>query len=126
MTQTSVLNAILNRGRTTMRRRLLSCLVVTASLFSITALAHAATKQLMLTNRSGKSISAISFATTATPNQPLATSAALPLASGASAPLTITVPDGACVFDATYTFATGQPAKQPDLDICQLDGLVVE
>jgi hypothetical protein len=109
-----------------MRRRLLSCLVVTSSLFSITTAANAATKQLMLTNRSGKSISAISFAATATPNQPLVTSGALPLASGASSMLTITAPDGACVFDATYTFDSGQPSKQPDLDICQLDGLVVE
>jgi hypothetical protein len=40
--------------------------------------------------------------------------------------MTVTLPDGACIFDATYTFASGQTQKQPDLDICQLDGLVVE
>jgi hypothetical protein len=40
--------------------------------------------------------------------------------------LTVTLPDGACVFDAAYSFQSTPANKQPDLDICQLDGLIVE
>lgn len=105
-----------------MHRCLLSCLVIVA----IAAPGLAASKQLMITNRSGEAITALVIAATATPDQPLAVSLALPMANAITAMMTVAVPDGACVFDATYTFASGQSQKQPDLDICQLDGLIVE
>lgn len=109
-----------------MFRSLLSCFVVTTSLIAAMSPTFAADKQLMLTNRSGEAITALVIAATATPDQPLAITLSLPIANSTTAVLTVTVPDGACVFDATYSFASGQSNKQPDLDICQLDGLVVE
>jgi hypothetical protein len=108
-----------------MFRSLLSCLGVASSLVVAMSPAYAADKQLMLTNRSGEAITALVITATATPDQPLVITGALP-ANSATAMLTVSLPDGACIFDATYTFASGQTNKQPDLDICQLDGLVVE
>jgi hypothetical protein len=108
-----------------MFRSLLSCFGVASTLFAAMSPALAAGKQLMLTNRSGEAITALSIFATATPDQPLVIAGALP-ANGSTAMLIVTLPDGACIFDATYTFASGQTNKQPDLDICQLDGLVVE
>ncbi len=40
--------------------------------------------------------------------------------------MSITLPHTACIFDVTNCFASGQTQKQPNLDICQLVGLVTE
>jgi hypothetical protein len=105
-----------------MFRCLLSCLLLLAT----SAALLAADKELMITNRAGEAITALVISGTATPDEPLTTALALPVANNATSMMTVTLPDGACIFDATYTFASGQTQKQPDLDICQLDGLVVE
>jgi hypothetical protein len=109
-------------GRITMRRCLLSCLVLVATVSPLLA----ATKQLMITNRSGDAMTGIVISATATPDLPLAITGTFPMANGTTQMLTVTLPDGACVFDATYGFQSTPANKQPDLDICQLDGLVVE
>jgi hypothetical protein len=105
-----------------MRRCILSCLVLAMT----AVLALAADKQLMLTNRAGEAVTAVSITATATPDEPLPMNMELPVANGTTTMMTVSLPDSACIFDASYTFTSGQTQKQPDLDICQLDGLVVE
>lgn len=109
-----------------MRRSLLSCVAPCLLFVAIVSPAFAATKQLMITNRSGDAITSVVISATATPDQPLAIAGAFPMANGSTQMLTITLPDGACVFDAAYNFQATPANKQPDLDICQLDGLIVE
>jgi hypothetical protein len=105
-----------------MFRSLLSCLVLVATASPLLA----AAKQLMITNRSGDAITSVAISATATPDQPLAITGTFPMANGSTQMLTVTLPDGACVFDAAYSFQSTPANKQPDLDICQLDGLIVE
>lgn len=105
-----------------MRRCLLSSLEFVATASPLLA----AAKQLMLTNCSGVAINSVVISATVTPDQPLTIAGDCPMATGATQMPTVTLPDGTCVFDAAYSFQSTPANKQPDLDICQLDGVVEE
>jgi hypothetical protein len=49
-----------------------------------------------------------------------------PIASTASATATFELPPDDCLFDLTFTLATTATILQPDMDLCNLDGFVVE
>ena len=101
------------------------CLIVFAQALAVTS-AWAVDRQLVLTNHAGETLTAVKFAPAAKPDQPLPLAVSLPLAANATVMATVSMPDSACVFNATYTFASGQTTAQPDIDLCQLDGIVVE
>jgi hypothetical protein len=52
---------------------------------------------------------------------------AAPIATGEAGVASLeTVADDECVFNLTFTFASGKVLERPDTDICQTDGMIVE
>ena len=88
--------------------------------------AAAAPVTLTFTNMSGEAITAI----TATPKGEIVETPAnllsSPIAAGEPLDLTLDLAEGQCVFNVTFTFASGAVNDRPDTDLCQTDGIVVE
>ncbi len=96
-----------------------------AFVFPLSA-AMATPVSLTFTNMSGEAITAI----TATPKgETLETPANLlggPIAAGEPVTVTLDLAEGQCIFDVSFTFASGTVNDRPDTDLCQTDGIVVE
>ena len=81
---------------------------------------------LTFTNMSGEAIMAI----TAVPKGEIVETPvnliAAPIAAGEPLSVTLDLAEGQCVFDVSFTFASGTVTGRPDTDLCQIDGIVVE
>ena len=88
--------------------------------------AEAASLTLQLTNSSGDSVTAV----TATPKSAAELSGenllARPIPVGESATINLETTDEACIFDLSFTFASGKILNRPDTDLCQSDALIIE
>ena len=88
--------------------------------------ALAAPVALTLTNMSGEAI----FAITTTPKGEVVETPVnllqAPIAAGEPLTITLDLAEGQCVFDVSFTFASGTVNARPDTDLCQTDGIVVE
>ena len=102
-----------------------STLAVLALVFPL-PVASAAPISLTFTNMSGEAITAI----TTTPKGEVVEAPVILLQASIAAgePLTVTLDlaEGQCVFDMSFTFASGTVNARPDTDLCQTDGIVVE
>jgi hypothetical protein len=52
------------------------------------------------------------------PEPPVQNILAAPIAAGDSSAVTIEAGDGECIFNLTFTFASGKVLERPDTDIC--------
>ena len=88
--------------------------------------ASAASLALNLTNNSGDAINIV----TATPKGATETSTqnvlASPIPNDEPGDAAIEAAEGTCVFDLTFTLASGKTISTPNTDICQTDTIVVE
>ena len=93
--------------------------------FSLSS-ASAAPVSLTFTNMSGEAITAI---TTVPKGEVVETPVNLlqaPISAGEPLTVTLDLAEGQCVFDISFTFASGTVNDRPDTDLCQTDGIVVE
>ena len=101
-------------------------LIIGVSLAPFADVAQATALKLKLTNKSTNAINAFSLRvkgdSTSTPVNRLSS----PIAAGAFATLQFDPGGTACVFDLTFTFASGKTSAQPDTDLCQTDGIVIQ
>lgn len=51
---------------------------------------------------------------------------AAPIIAGQPGNLVIEAAEGQCLYDLTFTFASGKSVARPDVDICQTDGIEVD
>ena len=49
-----------------------------------------------------------------------------PTASGEGDVASLEAAEGDCVFNLTFTFASGKILERPDTDLCQTDGIMIE
>lgn len=88
--------------------------------------ALAAPVSLTFTNMSGEAITSI---TTIPKGEVVKTPVNLlqaPIVAGQPLTVTLDLAEGQCVFDVSFTFASGTVNDRPDTDLCQTDGIVVE
>ena len=88
--------------------------------------AVAAPKQIMLINRSGQDIASVSAADKNNSAALISVEISGGVASAESKFITVDMPGATCIADLTFTFASNTTQIQQDLDLCNLDGLVVE
>ena len=95
-------------------------------IFFATAPASAASLSVNFTNMSGETINELA----ATPKGATEVSTqnilSAPIANGDGSVALIEAADGECVFNLTFTFASGTTLERPDSDLCQSDGIVIE
>jgi hypothetical protein len=111
-----------------MPRTLIAVMCLIASLASLTPAAEATALKLKIINKSAVALNSFTItlrgaSAAASPNR--LTSA---LAAGATTtpPLSFDPGGTACVFDLTFTTASGKTTTQPDTDLCQTDGIVFQ
>ena len=102
------------------------CFFVGIFCFASVLAAEAADKSLVITNRSGEEIISITAANKNDPNLAIPTTLAEVIPNQDSADLTIDLPPETCHADLTINFTSGANQVQQDIDLCNLDGLVVE
>ena len=88
--------------------------------------ARAETKSLMLTNRSGEAVTAIAAHERNNPEAVIATTLDAAIANNETAFFTLDLPGGACLADLIYTLSSNNLTTQSGVDVCNLDGVVVE
>jgi invasion protein IalB len=94
--------------------------------FSGIAWADAAPHGLTLTNQSGSTITAITAIEKTAPDTVLPIVFSGELSNLESDTATIALPDGVCVVDVTYALASGEKIVQQNVDLCSVDGVIVE
>jgi hypothetical protein len=90
------------------------------------SIASSAAKTIKITNKTQRTLTAISGSETDAPIKIYTF-----LLAGNAGPLssvdaTGELPATACVLDLTFTFTTGTPMKREKIDLCSADGLVIE
>ena len=94
--------------------------------YSGLALAGQAPHSLTVTNQSGSAINAITAVEKTAPAAVLPFVFSGELSAMESDTATIDLPEGVCVVDVTYALASGEKIIQQDVDLCSIDGVVVE
>ncbi len=97
-----------------------------ATLMMMTAPVLATPHRLMLTNHAGSPILSISAVEKTAPNTVLPFNFANDLSAMETDAATIDLPEGVCVVDVTYVLASGEKIMQKDVDLCNIDGVIVE
>jgi hypothetical protein len=90
------------------------------------ARADAPPHSLTLTNQSGSAITAITAIEKTAPDTVLPFVFSGELSNLESDTATIDLPDGVCVVDVTYALASGEKIVQQNVDLCSIDGVIVE
>ena len=88
--------------------------------------ASAASLPLTLNNQSGDVITGLSATAIGAPDATPLSLLAAAIPAGESSDITVQAEDGQCLFNLTFTFASGKTADRPGTDLCQTDGIVVE
>ena len=90
------------------------------------ALADPAPHNITLTNQSGSAITAITAVEKTAPDTVLAFVFSGEIGNLESDSATIDLPEGICVVDVTYALASGENIVQQNVDLCSIDGVIVE
>jgi hypothetical protein len=113
----------MNLRSVVMRQHLISVGISCAVLAGV---AQAETRTLTITNRSGAEILSISGVDKAAPDVVISFTLAGPLLHGDTEDLTVELAEGQCLLDITFTLASSAAIEQPGVDLCNIDGVVVE
>ena len=107
-------------------RKIIGCGLAFAILALPLEPANATPLKFKLINKSAEALS--SFTLTIRGATPAANRLATALAAGAisSPPLNFDPGGTACVFDLTFTSASGKITNQPDTDLCQTEAIMVQ
>jgi hypothetical protein len=95
-------------------------------LFVSAGAAQAETKSLMFTNRSGETVAAIAANARSNPEAVIAVTLQAAIANNDTAFVTLDLPEGTCLADLVYTLSSNNLTTQSGVDVCNLDGIVVE
>ena len=106
-----------------MRRTLL---IVAFLLPLAAASASAASLSLNFTNMSGDIINELFATSKGAAEVSTQSILAAPIADGEAGLATLEAAEGDCVFNLTFTFASGKILERPDMDLCQTDGIMIE
>ena len=106
-----------------MRRALFLAAV---SLSFLAAPVSAASLSLNFTNMSGDAINELTATSKGTAEVSIQNLLAAPIATGEAGVATLEAAEGDCVFNLTFTFASGKMLERPDTDLCQSDAIVIE
>jgi hypothetical protein len=106
-----------------MRRTLF--LIAAAQLLAATSVS-AVTLSLNFTNMSGDTINELVVTSKGAEEASIVNILAAPVANGEGGSAALEAAEGECVFDLTFTFASGKVLARPDADLCQIDGIVIE
>jgi hypothetical protein len=90
------------------------------------ALADPAPHSLTITNQSGSAILVISAVEKTAPDTVLPFEFSGELLAMESDTASIALPEGVCVVDVTYVLASGENIVQQNVDLCSIDGVIVE
>ncbi len=88
--------------------------------------AVAAPRSMTLTNQSGSAITSITAVEKTAPDTVLSFVFSGDIANLESDSASIDLPEGVCVVDMTYTLASGENIIQQNVDLCSIDGVIVE
>lgn len=81
---------------------------------------------MTITNQSGSAMLVISAVEKTAPDTVLPFVFSGELSAMESDTATIALPEGVCVADVTYTLASGEKIVQQNVDLCSIDGVIVE
>jgi hypothetical protein len=81
---------------------------------------------LTLTNQTGSVITSITAAEKTAPDTVLSFVFSGDLSNMESDTATIDLPEGICVVDINYALASGEKIVQQNVDLCSIDGVIVE
>jgi hypothetical protein len=95
-------------------------------LFVSASAAQAEPKSLMLTNRSGETVTAIAANARSNPEAVIAVTLGAAIANDETAFFALDLPEGTCLADLVYTLSSNSFTTQSGVDVCNLDGIVVE
>jgi hypothetical protein len=96
------------------------------SLVLLASSASAQSISLNLTNRTGTTITAMKAAEKTAPDVVLPFSFPNQLTEAETDKASITLPEGVCLVDITYSLATGRKVVEENVDLCNIDGVIVE
>jgi hypothetical protein len=99
------------------------------AIFTVTlsdALADPLTHSMTITNQSGSAILVISAVEKTAPDTVLPFVFSGELSAMESDTATIALPEGVCVVDVTYALASSEKIVQQNVDLCSIDGVIVE
>jgi hypothetical protein len=94
--------------------------------FFVAAPVSAASLTLNFTNMSGEAINELAATSKDAAEASTQNVLAAPIANGESGTATLEAAEGDCVFNLTFTFASGKILERPDTDLCQTDAIVIE
>ena len=86
----------------------------------------AASLSASFTNMSGDTINMLAVSPKEATEVSIQNILAAPISNGESGTASLEADEGECVFNLTFTFASGKILERPDTDLCQSDGIVIE
>ena len=105
----------------------MACFVLAAMLsILLTSTGNAAPRPYNVANRTAAAITSITAVNTANPGNVIGFVITGSIAVAASSTATAELPQDVCLFDLTFKLATDATIIQPDVDLCNIDGFVVE
>jgi hypothetical protein len=100
--------------------------LTTAFAILLSSTVNATPRPYSVSNRTAAAITAITAINNANPGNVIGFVMTGSIASAASSTATAELPLDECLFDLTFTLATTATIVQPDVDLCNIDGFVVE
>lgn len=102
-----------------------TCLALALTIL-LPSICTAAPRPYNVTNRTTAAIASMTVINNANPSNVLSFALAGVVAVAETSTATIDLPTDACLFDLTFTLANATTIIQPDVDLCNIDGFVVE
>jgi hypothetical protein len=111
-----------------MRRTQVAFVCLIASLAVFDSPAEATALKFKIINKSTEALNSLTVTLRGAPNATSPNRLASALAAGATTtpPLSFDPGGTFCVFDLSFTSASGKITNQPDTDLCQTDGIVFQ
>ncbi len=104
-----------------------TCLTLVIALtILLPSICTAAPRPYNVTNRTTAAIASITATNNANPSHVLSFAFAGPVAVAETSIASIDLPTDVCLFDLTFLLANATTIIQPDVDLCNIDGFVVE
>lgn len=104
-----------------------ACMILAfAGTVLLPSICNAAPRPYNVTNRTAAAITSITAINNANPGNVISFALSSPVAMAETSTATIDLPTGVCLFDLTFTLANATSIIQPDVDLCNIDGYVVE
>jgi hypothetical protein len=102
------------------------CTLTSLTMIAWISAALATPHSLMLTNHAGSPIMSITAIEKTAPDKVLPFGFANELSAMETDATSIDLPEDVCVVDVTYNLASGEKIVQQNVDLCNIDGVVVE